>query len=88
MECGIFTMEREKVVRCEGIKLPNGEVMKEVKFLGIFGQLEFDKVNENEMKKITIKEYKRKLRLILKSKPDGKNKITAINAWAVALLRY
>ena len=81
-------MEREKVVRCEGIKLPNGEVMKEVKFLGIFGQLEFDKVNENEMKKITIKEYKRKLRLVLKSKPDGKNKITAINAWAVALLRY
>ena len=40
------------------------------------------------MKKITIKEYKRKLRLVLKSKPDGKNKITAINAWAVALLRY
>ena len=73
-------MEREKVVRCEGIKLPNSEVMKEVKFLGIFGQLEFDKVNENEMKKITIKEYKRKLRLVLKSKPDGKNKITAINA--------
>ena len=73
-------MEREKVVRCEGIKLPNSEVMKEVKFLGIFGQLEFDKVNENEMKKITIKEYKRKLRLDLKSKPDGKNKITAINA--------
>ena len=23
-KCGIFTMKREKVVRCEGIKLPNG----------------------------------------------------------------
>ena len=56
--------------------------------MGIFEQVEFDKVNENEMKKITIKEYKRKLRLVLKSKPDRKNKIKAINAWAVAVLRY
>ena len=30
-KCGIFTMKREKVVRCEGIKLPNSKVMKGVK---------------------------------------------------------
>ena len=30
-KCGILTMKRRKVVRCEGIKLPNNEVMKEVK---------------------------------------------------------
>ena len=30
-KCGILTMKRRKVVRCEGIKLPNSEVMKEVK---------------------------------------------------------
>ena len=35
-----------------------------------------------------IKEYKRRLRLVLKSKVNGKNKITTINAWAVAVLRY
>ena len=29
-KCGILTMKRGKVVRCEGIKLPNCEVMKEV----------------------------------------------------------
>ena len=30
-KCGVLTMERGKVVRCEeGIKLPNSEVMKEV----------------------------------------------------------
>ena len=34
------------------------------------------------------KEYKRRLRLVLKSKLNGKNKITAINAWVVALSRY
>ena len=33
-------------------------------------------------------EYKRRLRLILKSKLNGKNKIQAINTWVVALLRY
>ena len=32
--------------------------------------------------------YKRRLRPILKSKLNGKNKIQAINTWAVALLRY
>ena len=33
-------------------------------------------------------EYKRKLRLTLKSKLNGKNKIEEINTWAVALLGY
>ena len=33
-------------------------------------------------------EYKRRLRLILKSKLNGRNKIQAINTWAVPLLRY
>ena len=47
-----------------------------------------DKMKENEMKEKTIKEYKRRLRLILKSKLNGKNKITAINTWAVAIFRY
>ena len=28
--CAIIAMKRRKVVRCEGITLPNGEVMKEV----------------------------------------------------------
>ena len=32
-------------------------------------------------------EYKRRLRLILKSKLNGKNKIQATNAWVVAPLR-
>ena len=40
------------------------------------------------MKEKKIEEYKPRLRLILKSKLNGKNKITAINAWAVAVLRH
>ena len=50
--------------------------------------LELDGIKEHEMKiKVTV-EYKTTLRLILKSKLGGKNKIQAINTWAVALLRY
>ena len=43
--------------------------------------LELDEIKEQEMKiKVTV-EYKRRLRLILKSKLNGKNKIQAINTW-------
>ena len=40
------------------------------------------------MKEKTIKEYKRRLQLVLKSKLNGKNKITVIDAWTVAVFRY
>ena len=53
-----------------------------------FGIIELDKIKENEMKEKLIKEYKRRLQLILKSKLNGKNKITAINAWAVTVFRF
>ena len=28
--CGVVTLKREKIARCEGVELPDGEVMKEV----------------------------------------------------------
>ena len=45
-------------------------------------------MREKEMKKRFEKEYKRRLKLVLKSKLNGKNKINAINTWAVSVLRY
>ena len=39
------------------------------------------------IEKIT-KEYKQRQRLILKSKLNGRNKVTAINTWAVTIFRY
>ena len=50
--------------------------------------VKLDKIKDNEMKEKTIKEYKRRLPLVLKSKLNGKNKTTAINAWVVAVFRY
>ena len=40
------------------------------------------------MKTEFVREYKRKIRLILISKLNGKNKTKAINSWTVAIIRY
>ena len=45
-------------------------------------------VKEKEMKTEFDREYKRRIRLILISKLNGKNKIKVINSLAVAIMRY
>ena len=89
-KCVVVILKRGKVVWLDGIHLPNREVMKEADEKGYtyLGILELDHIKEQEMKEKVIAEYKRRLRLILKSKLNGKNKIKATNTWAVALLRY
>ena len=47
-----------------------------------------NEIKENKMKIKVTAEYKRRLILILKSKLNAKNKIQAINTWAVVQLRY
>ena len=89
-KCGVIILRRGKVVRTDGVELPNGETIRSIeadgyKYLGI---LEADTILEKEMKEMFQKEYLRRLRCILKSKLNGKNKIKGINSWAVSLLRY
>ena len=89
-KCGVVILKRGRIARCETVEHPDGEVMKEVEQEGYtyLGMVELDKIKENEMKVKITKEYKRRLRLILKSKLNGRNKITAMNTWAVAIFRY
>ena len=54
-------------------------------YLGI---LETDKIKEKEMKEKFSKEYLRRLRLILRSKLNGRNKIMAVNTWVASVMRY
>ena len=80
-KCGAVSLQRGKIVRSTGVLLPDGKLMKAIddegyKYLGI---LESDKIKENEMKLQFVKEYKHRVRLILMSKLNGKNKIKAIN---------
>ena len=47
-----------------------------------------DRIMEEEMRSKFKKEYFRRLRLVMKSKLNGRNKIQAVNTWTVALLLY
>ena len=75
-------MEGEKIVRCEGKKFPNSEVMEEVEKEGYtyLATVKQDKIKKNKKKLKKMKEYKQRPRLVLKTKLNGKNKITATNA--------
>ena len=55
-------MKRGKVVKREGIKLPDGEVMRQVGQEGYtyLNIIELDKIKETEMKEKITKEYKRR----------------------------
>ena len=83
-------MEREKVIRTDNIRLPDGQNMKDINETGYtyLGILETDKSKEKEMKEKFSKEYLQRLRLILRSKLNGRNKIRAVNTWAVSIMRY
>ena len=90
-KCAMLILKRGKKFRSEGIKLPDGQMIKSVeddeayKYLGI---LQADTIKNKEMKDIISKEYFRRIRKILKSKLNGGNTICALNSRAVSLIRY
>ena len=90
-KCAMLLMEKGKIVKSVGIELPGGKVIKSLqegesyKYLGI---LEADKLLEEKMKLVVLKEYIRRLRKVFKSKLNGGNLVCGVNTWAVSLLRY
>ena len=89
-KCGLIIIKRGKMVICDGIEPPDEEKMKGVneegyKYLGI---VELDGIKEKEMKERFTKEYKRRIKLVLKSNLNSRNAISAINIWVVAVMRY
>ena len=76
-KCGVLIMERGKVIRTDGIRLPDGQHIKDIDEIGFayLAILETDKIKEKEMKEKFSREYMRRLRLILRSKLNGKNKL-------------
>ena len=90
-KCAKVTINKGKMETSDVIKLPNGEEIKslnledEYKYLGI---LESDDFHSNRIKTKAKAEYKRRLRLILKSKLHGRNQVTAINTFALPVLTY
>ena len=90
-KCARVGIRRGKIVKREGIKLPNGQLVKSLynedqyKYLGI---LEREDIQHHEVKKNVKQEYTRRLKSILKSKLSGRNKLLAINAFAIPVVRY
>ena len=82
-KCAMIVIKRGKLVRSEGIKMPDGEVLKsledgdEYKYLGV---LEADNIKHETMKNNIKKEYVRRIRKILSSKLNGGNIISSINS--------
>ena len=87
---GMLVIERGVKVKHEGIKLPDGKVMKEIdddgyKYLGI---LEGATIMNKEMKVKVRNEYLRQVKCVAKSRLYAGNLIKAINVWAVSVIRY
>ena len=82
-KCGVLVLKRGVVVESEGIVLPDGETMKSVdedgyKYLGI---LEKDGIMVMQMKEKVKREYVRRVRAVLGSKLNGRNKINYGNKY-------
>ena len=89
-KCAMVVMKDGKRIRSDGISLPDEQEIKEVndegyKYLGV---LQTDDILEKEMKDRIRVEYKRRLKLLLKSKLYGGNMVQGINSWGVSIFRY
>ena len=88
-KCGTIHMVGGEVTHSQEIDINPDEAIKEIdeggyKYLGV---LEYNNILHAEMKKIKG-EYLKRVRLILRTQLSSKNSITAINTWAVLVVRY
>ncbi|XP_066950703.1 uncharacterized protein [Macrobrachium rosenbergii] len=84
------SIQKGKVTRTEGIKLPDGNIIKHIdetgyKYLGI---IEGADIKHQETKDTVRKEYMKRLMAVLKSKLIAGNMTKATNTWAVPVIRY
>ena len=73
-KCAVLVLKRGKMIRKEGIKLPDGRHMREInhdgyKYLGV---LQFDFIMNREMKEKVKSEYIRRVKNLLRSQLNGK----------------
>jgi hypothetical protein len=90
-QCAKITFKRGKLTHSQNlvidinIEIQELEQGKMYKYLGIE---EAEGIQHQQMKERLKQEYNRRLRMILKSELNARNKITAIGALAVTVLRY
>ena len=89
-KCASLIMKKGVRVRSCGIDLPSGDSIKELeeegyKYLGVLQECT---IKQKRMKEIVRQEYLRRVKAVAKSKLYCRNLFTAINAWAVSVIRY
>ena len=89
-KCAVLEMKRGRQIGSSGIDLPDDQHISEVeeegyKYLGI---LQFDQTLNTKMKDKITSEYVRRVKKLFRSKLNGGNMISNINAWAVGVVRY
>ena len=86
----MLVMRKGKIVKSDGIQLPNDKVIKSLeegesyKYLGV---LEADEVIVNEIKDKVKKTYYRRVRKLLGTKLNSGKVFKAINSWEVSVVR-
>ena len=90
-KCAKITFKRGKLTRLKNLVTDTNREIQELeqgktyKYLGIE---ESEGIQHQQMKERLKQEYSRRLRMILKSELNARNKITAIRTLAVPVLRY
>ncbi|WP_175564860.1 hypothetical protein, partial [Escherichia coli] len=87
-KCGQMITKRGRVVRTEGVELPEGsiaDVEGSYKYLGI---PQANGNQEEAARKAATAKYLQRVRQVLRSQLNGKNKVQAINTYALPVIRY
>ena len=88
----MMVMKREKMDKLEGIRLPDGKIIRsigdDVEGYKYLGMLEVDDIIHYEVTRSMKKEYIRRVKKVLSSKLKADNVIKDINSWAPSLLPY
>ena len=90
-KCAKASFKRGKKVSAKGIPLNGNQLIQDLgqaetyKYLGMEGG---EEVQHHKMKVKIRKEYKRRIKVVLKSELNARNKIAAINTLAVPVILY
>ena len=88
-KCAKASFKRGKKVSAEGIPLNNNQVIQDLDQAETYrylGMEEGEGVQHHKMKVKIRKEFKRRIKLVLKSELNARNKIAAINTLAVPVI--
>ena len=90
-KCAKATFKRGKKTSGEGIQLNDNKAIQDLEPEATYTNLGMEEGNctdHHKMKAKIQKEYKRRIRLVLKSEVNARNKIAAINTGTVNIVSY